>query len=138
MIISFKTAKLAKEAFVKDHTELKYSCICTGIYWLSDGKYDFEEKFIFHREHSVPAPSQEALHKWLREKHGFHVICTPTVTSDWTFKSVTIVSDKENAVLKSIKSVSDVPPYKEVNGFDYSTYEKALEAGLREGLKLIK
>ena len=38
---------------------------------------------------------------------------------------------------KGIKSISELPPYNNVHGYDYTTYEEALEQGLLEALKLI-
>lgn len=80
-------------------------------------------------------PTQSFLAKWLRDKHGIHILIIPTVTTAWTFKTITVLSERDNDVIIGLKSVSDLPPYKEVNGYDYSTYEQALEAGLLESLK---
>ena len=78
------------------------------------------------------------LQKWLRETYGIHIVIIPTVTSFWTYKTVTVISDRDDDVIKGIKSVSDLPPYKEVCGYDFNVYEDALEDALFEALKLIK
>ena len=93
--------------------------------WEGDNKY-------------YSAPTQSLLLKWLREKHGIHILVIPTITSDWTYKTITVTSERDNDVILGIKSVSDLPPYTEVCGEDFRTYEDALENGLIESLKLIK
>lgn len=82
--------------------------------------------------------TQSLLQKWLREIHGIHIVLIPTITSSWTYKIITVTSKRDDEVILGIKSVSDLPPYKKVCGYDFSTYEEALEVGLVEGLKLIK
>ena len=82
-------------------------------------------------------PTQSLLQKWLREVHGFHIVVIPTITRDWTFKTITVTSKRDDDVILGLKSVSEVPPYKNVTGEDFCTYEQALEAGLKEGLKQI-
>lgn len=84
------------------------------------------------------APTQSLLQKWIRELHGIHILIIPTITGNWTYKTVTVISERDEDVIKGIKSVSDVPPYKEVCGYDFSTYELTLEDALYEALKLIK
>lgn len=86
---------------------------------------------------SYKYPTQDKLHKWLREKHGLHIIVIPTVTGDWTYKTVTVLSERDNDVILGIKSVSDLPPYTNVCGYDFSTYEDALEDGLTHCLTQI-
>ena len=87
---------------------------------------------------NVQLPTQTLLQRWIRETHGIHIVIIPTVTSFWTYKTVTVISDRDDDVIKGIKSVSDLPPYKEVCGYDFNTYEDALEDALFEALKLIK
>ena len=86
---------------------------------------------------SVSAPTQSFLQKWLRDIHGIHIIIIPTVTSSWTYKTVTVISQRDEDVIKGIKNVSDLPPYKEVCGYDFSNFEDALEDALFKALKLI-
>ena len=89
-----------------------------------------EKGYPFEFAGDVPTniPTQSLLQKWLREEQGYYVIIIPTITIDWTFK-----------VLNTMKKDSmEVPPYTNVCGQDFSTYEEALEAGLQEALKLIE
>ena len=115
--ISFATYQLAKEKGFNIEV-----CRCGG----------FPECICYNE-----APTQSLLHKCLREKHGIHILVIPTVTSDWTFKTIRVISEIDNDVISGLKSVSDLPPYQDVCGHDYSTYEEALENGLLEALKLI-
>lgn len=89
-------------------------------------------------QHRISAPNIHVASKWLREVHGIHIMVIPTVTSDWTFKTINVISERDNDIINGLKSVSDLPPYKEVNGYDYSTYEEALVAGIDEAITLVE
>lgn len=157
-IVTFPTAKLAKDLnfhedcyaayqvwrgnLRKAHKDNPDQALIKDVTEDSD-PYSRQGHFIVktfrNYDHDLTAaPTQAKLHKWMRENHGLHVICIPTVTSSWTFKSVTVLSKRDDDVIMGIKSVSDLPPYKEVHGYDYRTYEDALEAGLLECLEQIK
>lgn len=75
--------------------------------------------------------------KWLREKHGVHIVIIPTVTTNWTYKTVRVMSEIDDDVILGLKSVSELPPYTEVCGYDFNTYEDALEDAIKETLKTI-
>lgn len=77
------------------------------------------------------------LQKWLREKYGVHIVIIPTVTSGWTYKTVRVISELDNDVIIGLKSVDSLSPYKEVCGYDFNTFEEALEDGMQETVKLI-
>lgn len=131
-LISFETAKLAKEKGFEEKTDKGYHRHGT--------EEDFKPLLLWRdSEEGEPefgyVPTQSLLQRWLREKYGYHICIIPTVTSSWTFKSINVISEKDNDVIVGLKSVSELPPYKEVNGYDYSTYEEALEFGLREVLR---
>lgn len=135
-LIKFKTAKLAKSKGFANNSKLVESDISTPYVYNDSGLLcNNENNYI--DEHDIAAPTQSLLQKWLREIHGIHIVLIPTVTTSWTFKTVTVLSKRDNDVLLGLKSVSEVPPYKEVSGYDFLTYEEALEFGLQEALKLI-
>ena len=147
-LISFETAKLAKEKGYNKRSEYcfaetyahDYECHHTGNEYTSEYKGPrllYSEYIGEHDNVICNAPPQHVLQKWLREIHGIHIVIIPTVTSFWTYKTVTVISERDNDVIKGIKSVSDLPPYKEVCGYDFNTYEDALEDALFESLKLI-
>lgn len=134
-LISFDVAKLAKEKGFKEYCFAYFSISGEEKYFREDGMY-------YHSNGAngrlILRPTQSLLHKWLREEHGIYILIIPTLTSDWTFKTITIISKRDDDVISGLKSVSELPPYKNVNGYDYTTYELALEAGLLEALKMIK
>ena len=140
--ISFETAKLAKEkGFPQEPNRLRipyynYKGVFKGD--VTDWLKVYLKKENTSAVESVSAPTQSLLQKWLREEHGIHIVVIPTVTSDWTFKTVRVLSKIDHDVIKGIKSISELPPYNNVHGYDYTTYEEALEQGLLEALKLIK
>lgn len=115
-LISFVTAKLAKEKGFNENCNYKYRKGGT----LSDGKGFLSNLDIYE------SPTQSLLQKWFREEHDIHVL---------------INVDQKDGI--AIFSWIIFQPYKKytpsVNGdvVDYDTYEQALEIGLREALKLI-
>jgi hypothetical protein len=53
-------------------------------------------------DHNYTAPTQSELQRWLREKYGIHIVLIPTVTSNWTYKTITIMSERDNDVIIGI------------------------------------
>lgn len=108
-LISFETAKLAKEVGFPQYRE--------GVYYTKDKEHCLVGwGFDNIREYS--APTQSLLQKWLREVHNIDVYCIP-----WVYEN---------------KRVYDFFINYEGESRAYSSYEKALEIGLQEALKLIK
>jgi hypothetical protein len=111
-IISFETAKLAKEMGINLND--------IGI----DG-YDKDGNkchgFYSHCIQVYPAPTQSLLQKWLREKYNAHIIIAP-------------------GLLNKGKYYCEIecPNNRYFMGRNHNTYEEALEVGLKETLKLIK
>lgn len=133
--ISFKLAKLAKEkgfnlacdyAYTVGHANIQPNTALLPLYGLC--------KLGGNQPHLASAPTQSLLQKWIREKHGIHIVIIPTIESFWTYKTVTVISEKDSGIIKGISSVSDLPPYIDVCGYDFSTYETALEDALFESL----
>ena len=78
-------------------------------------------------KHWYSAPTQSQLQKWLREKHGIHVNISPLHLSnpvDWRQQAYSL----EKGHYKGSKPA----------GFNYKTYEEALEEGLKQDLMLIE
>lgn len=134
--VDFMTANLMYGAGVDIKTNGKYS-----LEELQGGEIRifeyYESNYPYKNGDFILAPTQTQLHDYLIEKHGYYIVVIPTVTSHWTFKSVKVISEVDNDVISGLISVSDLPPYKEVNGTDYPTHTEALEAGLQEVLKQI-
>jgi hypothetical protein len=80
-----------------------------------DGVLVFGRRFI-------DVPSQTVLARWLREKH--HLFVTAGYCVAWRYVIVP-VTDKITCIFETSKET-------------YSSYEKALEAGLQEALNLIE
>ena len=78
----------------------------------------------------VCKPTHALAIEWIRVNFGYHPVLIPTVTSFWTYKIVKVISNSDDDYILGIKSVSDLPPYKEVCGYDYSTPQEATEAAL--------
>jgi hypothetical protein len=129
MLIKHETELLAKEkGYTDTHTDRGVITVTRRHNTLYTDGTDWIERF----------PTQAELHKWLIEQHGQYICVIPTVTANWTFKTIGVLYHVDFDVMSGLKDVSDLPPYKEVNKYDYSTYEQALEAGLIEVLKQIK
>lgn len=106
-LISFETAKLAKEK---------------GFKKLCDFSYDEDGILTGNCEQSYNyvAPTQSLLQKWLREKHDIHITITSISQESWQYH-----------IQKPKDKLGD--NYEE----DFENYEEALEVGLQEALKLI-
>lgn len=113
-LISFETAKLANSKGFK----FDYNLVNTLYYRRSD-KILIDKSY--HSPDDYAAPTQSLLQKWLREVHNIHV--TPYISDI----SVDIYGC-------SIKWHDNAYKEQFVKG---NIYEKALEVGLKEALKLI-
>lgn len=138
-IVTVETAKLAKEKgfnFERDHTDYWYEPnFMTYFSRRDDGTYHAIGDYFadtnqnmeqYKHEDLYEAPTQSYLQKWLRDRHSIHIVIIPTETGYFTYKLLDIQMDPENPIER--------PPYKEVSGEDFHTYEEALEHGLQEAL----
>ena len=129
-LINFETAKLAKEKDFHWPVRLPYA---------SNGNrfYDKVECNFNNVELICSAPTQSLLQKWLREVHNINVESNylPNIKKyrclfiPMTLKKPSEYSTPRTAFTSRLNYLG-----KE----NYNTYEKALEAGLQEALKLIK
>ena len=133
-LISFETAKLAKEKGVK--------LDINGLYW-EDGSYDSGENALVYEEFQdvMSAPTQSLLQKWLREVHNCFIDILPHRDGDsknkqWKSKKDVFWSVEVDYYGKDFKiELTDDADF--TQHFN-NTYEEALEIGLQEALKLIK
>ena len=146
-LISFETARLAKEKGFKERVIHGY-VVKSELSTIKEGSlqncYHLEDygdtttidwnNYIGRFVTNVSAPTQSLLQRWLRDIHGLHLIIIPMVTMTYTFKLMSVWRKD----FHPDDLVIETPPYKGVDAFDYDDYEKALEAGLQEALKLIK
>jgi hypothetical protein len=75
----------------------------------------------------IGAPLYQQAFRWLREKYNLFGVTIPTITMDWTFKTTTLVCD-----------MVEVPPYKHVDAYDYSSYKEAELACLKKLIEIAK
>jgi len=114
-LITFYTAKLAKEK--KFNIALSYCYDKTGkiqIFTACNNKLDS----------GCSAPTQSLLQKWLREVHKLSI----NVISKSEKLHFCIIVDYKNKKAIDVKGNKD---------YSFKSYEKALEIGLQEALKLI-
>jgi hypothetical protein len=116
-LISFKTAKLAKEKGFNIPTNAVY--VDNGT--LSFARTNNEIDYNWNERGGYSAPNQSLLQKWLREKCNINVISYPSVCINQKYIYL-LISNLELL---------------EAGNEKYNTYEEALEIGLREALKLI-
>ena len=124
--VSFDTAKLLKEAgfdvpIYKHYTK-------TGAIWTSAMPEKCNDKMDYM---CFPCPTQALVARWLREVHNLHVYAIQTnlpltepQTDEWEWGYlITKINDPNGG------SIFDM---------NFTSYEKALEAGLQEAIKQIK
>lgn len=130
-VISFETAKLAKEKGFKHKTNKGYSNTNTSIPRLLDCQYyyDFNSYTTENRGgwaegygDLYAAPIQSLVQKWIREKHEIHIEIYSNA-SGWGY-----ILTKINGT--TIKEIED--------DIFFNSYEEALEIGLELSLKRIK
>lgn len=73
----------------------------------------------------IAAPTFSQAFDFLRKKYYLYGIVIPTITMNWTFKTMIVVEEEV-----------EVPPYKNVQAEDYSSHEQAELALLKELIKL--
>ena len=133
-LISFETAKLAKEK--------KFNIPCENFYieYIDDDVADlfnyeeqrgsgYAELYRNNQEFKYSASTQSLLQKWLREVHKIDIMILP-----WEDTENNTIS-YQYFVLNNFDE--DKYDYSYVEEKNYDTYEKSLEIGLQEALKLI-
>jgi len=134
-LITLETAKLAKEGGFNEKCDkafINYYCE----HYKGGRKYQIQ---LFHQNiYNGPnpiyqAPTQSLLQKWIREVHNYHISITYKEVKGSKIEGI-------NSVYFDIEIyyLSDGGAYKKIKVSQYSdNYEKALEKGLKETLKLI-
>jgi hypothetical protein len=117
-IISFKTAKLLKEII-----EFPYN-IPNWYSQLGTLNCNHTCSDEFHLLKGFPAPTQSLLQRWLRENYDIHIVIDPFGDDKETVYEWTVISDLYEEEFEDDE--------------DFSSYEKALELALQEGLNLVK
>ena len=138
-LISFETAKLAKEKGFggKGLTTLN-GYFRNGI--LCNIPCNNQSDFCHEDEFS--APTQSVLQKWLRDKHNIEVGVFRYTYEGGVYKgkcymwAVDQYDDKYDGEMPE-SSEHWLLNERQANGYDFKTWEEALEQGLLEALKLI-
>jgi hypothetical protein len=126
-LISFKTAKLAKEkGFDEECGDFFEIDNESNILSSSHGLAVIKRNNI---KHFISAPTQSLLQKWLREK--YHIVVQPMFIG-----GLTKATSWYDFIYYS--NLTDGEDDKKIVDLKYKTYEEALEKGLQEALKLIK
>ena len=130
--VSFETAKLLKEAGFEANLKTMYveEEKDEWAFWDSGAKRSDYNYF----DDTIACPTQALAARWLREAHGIHVSSNIFMDSandadgktvdEWTFWSYDLFDNSGRIIEESDDR--------------YDSYEEALEAGLREAIKLIK
>lgn len=141
-LISYDTAVLAKEKGFNEpvyygynnekklsHEEI-WNYSCEGGMSLDEWLHSFNEENYDGYKYS--APTQSLLAKWFRDEHGIHVIpwCN---ASGWAWEL-----EKVDGTHISIMDIDDDIEGTQPESGMFKIYEEALEAGLKEALKLIE
>lgn len=127
-LISFKTAKLAKEK--------GFDYCVNNYYWIDEnsldcGDGDCEFACLNHNKYDdlYSAPNQTELQKWLRDVYSFIVYVVPNKNGYDCF-----IGLREQGFIREYINCCKIQEH----DYDYfKTYEEALETGLYEALKLI-
>jgi hypothetical protein len=131
-LISFKTAKLAKDAgFQGIYPTTDYIPMYIREGELSEQQGEDDERGDFYL-----AVSQSLLQSWMREKLNRIVLVVPFI-SDWDDPDIEM-DEIENKTEWSYFIWDWVTGKFLSDDVSFSSYEEALEMGLQEGLRLIK
>jgi len=130
-LTEFKTAKLAKEKGF----DIPCLAFYSGIKGSGKILFDNNTETSIQTSERCSAPTQALLQKWLRDKFQIEVRIHAEHYSNGTNWNVQAL--KWDLSLIDDDFIADGCGMYGDNG-EYKTYEKALEKGLYEGLKLIK
>jgi len=114
--------------------ELGFDEACFGYYLCKNSAFGVELELttnwidlLPYDSSSCKAPLYQQAFRWLLDKHNLYGIIIPTVTMDWTFKTMTVAQD-----------MVEVPPYNHVDACDYSSKEEAELACIKKLINLVK
>jgi hypothetical protein len=149
-LITFKTAKLAKEMGFNVKTHFYYSKnrysknfeLHEGFdddYWGENNYYDWNtlgEPYKPFSKECYSAPTQALLGKWLRDVHNINVESNflPNIQKYRCLYKPQHIKTKDCKTKEEFKSVMD----KYISTTRHETHEEALEEGLLNGLKVLQ
>lgn len=127
--VTLETAKILKEKGFKEDVFTFYEAECV------EGDLELFESYEVENFNTRPdrfsAPPQSIDQKWLREIKGVYVWVEPVIGKRWkvSFCDFNVPIEDSDWMENEINKGNGYPVY--------DTYEKALEAGILEALKLI-
>lgn len=127
--VTLETAKLLKEKGFKEDVFTFYEADCVeGDFELFES---YEAENFNARADNFSAPTQSIALKWLREIKGVYVWVEPVIGKRWkvSFCDFNVPTEDSDWMENEINKGNGYPVY--------DTYEKALEVGILETLKLI-
>ena len=129
-LISFKTAKLAKEKGFDEGTNNGYGKDNEELHWT--------EYIIFHNRNNgmISASTQSLLQKWLRDEHDVYIQISEDFYGDGINHLVQVLIYDANESKNDYFSIKSSGQWGDNN--EFKTYEDALEKGLQEALNRIE
>jgi hypothetical protein len=124
--VTLETAKLLKEKGFKEDVFTFYEVDCVEGDMILSETYDESENFN-EKNDCLSAPSQSLAQKWLRETKNIH-ICVYNCACGYGYE-ISKADNGTHITSSTYEGTND--------GGEWDTYEEALEAGIKECLKLI-
>lgn len=127
-LISFETAKLAKEKGFKENTNAYHNITPMGDKAEDNPIIVGSINHNYESYNTIAIPTQSLLQKWLREVHHIHVEVGLNFNDKFHYSAV---------YNRNYVDLFDTIKHKRYNT-NFNTYEEALEVGLTEALKFIE
>lgn len=124
--VTLETAKLLKEKGFKEDVFTFYEVDCVEGDMILSETYNESENFN-EKNDCLSAPTQSLAQKWLRETKNIH-ICVYNCACGYGYE-ISKADNGTHITSSTYKGTND--------GGEWNTYEEALEAGIKECLKLI-
>ncbi len=115
--------------------ELGFNEPCLGYYLCRNSAFGIDDleitteciDLVRYDYASCVVPTFSQAFRWLLKNYNLYGIIIPTITMNWTFKTMTVVED-----------IMEVPPYKHVDANGYKTPEEAELACLSKLIEIVK
>ena len=100
-----------------------------AFYWIDTKQLILDSPNYLGKHHGVhlQATTWQQAFDWILDNYKLYAIPIPTVTMNWTFKTMSVVEGEV-----------EVTPYTYVEAEDYSSYEQARLESLKELIRLIE
>ena len=134
-LISFETAKLAKDKGFNEDTELFFNSFYPKGTYNINGLTNYDE-VTDKRDNFTSLPTQSLLQKWLREKHNIHIEIELTDNTMQFYYQYCIVDSKNRECHDEdmIDQATRIYNYNE----RFNTYEEAREQAILKAIEIVK